>query len=185
MERLKTISAVALATALGLGAAGIAQAQMARGGDHQPMTFEELDANGDGSISPDEIQALAASRFAERDTSGDGVLDADELLAAMTASAMERAKTQIDRMITWADKDGDGALSADELPGRDRTMMLSHLDQDGDGLISAEEFEAAKDRRGGKRSGRDGRGEHGGRAMKGDHGRDGHGPRMGGGRHGG
>ena len=44
------------------------------------------------------------------------------------------------------DKDGDGKLTADELPGR-MQRMLDRFDRDGDGALSEDEWPA----RGGRR----------------------------------
>ena len=100
-------------------------------------------ADADGVVTVDEIRALEAAKFAEADTNGDGVLDQDELLEHAVAQMRERAGEMLSRMIAWQDKDGDGALSADEMPGDRMGAMLSRVDADGDGQITAEEYETA------------------------------------------
>jgi len=176
---MKTGGTIAALGATGLIGLGFAGATFAAPGGKPGMAqeapdFATIDANGDGSITPDELRAMETSRFAEMDTNGDGSLDKDELLAAMTAEASERAGKMLDRMIAWNDADGDGALSESEMPGKDRGNMLSRADADGDGAISADEFEQAMAKhaeRGGKRGQR---GE-GGKRGDGDHGKGGHG----------
>ena len=53
------------------------------------MDFATVDANADGSITLEELQALPAAKFAEADTDGDGVLSAEELNAQVTAHGDE------------------------------------------------------------------------------------------------
>lgn len=114
--------------------------------------FATLDANGDGQLTQDELQAQAASRFAAADTNGDGALSAEEMAAAADARAAER----VTRMIARLDSNGDGLIQADEMPQRDgdrAARMFDRVDADDDGAISAEEYEAVKERRGGRRHG--------------------------------
>ena len=171
MSKTTTITAIIVTGAIGLGLAGATFAGPGggmRGGEHEMPSFETIDANGDGAITPDEMRAMQTAAFADHDTNGDGVLDKDELLAAMTKGAEERAAKMLDRMIAWNDTDGDGALSKDEMPGKERGSMLSRADADGDGSISAEEFEAAQ-----KKMGKGGRGHGKGGRGKGGHGQGG------------
>ena len=165
--KLTLLAATLGATAL----AGAAYAFPGGKGGMTPPSFEEMDANGDGVVTADELEALGASQFAALDTDGNGVISAEELTAMMQERAAGRMAKGVERMIEKMDQDGDGALSADEMPGPDMSKMLGHVDSDGDGAISADEFEAAKEQRGerggtGKRSGH-GEGGHG---SKGDHG---------------
>ncbi len=143
-------------SAISAGAFGWAQAQgrsegpMAgmgpMGGMDARPTFQDLDTDGDGSITIAEMKARSAARFAESDTDGDGKLTADELTAAMAARAAERAATAMARMIEWRDTDGDGALSQAEMSGDLGPRIFMNLDADDDGKISAEEFSAMQGR---------------------------------------
>lgn len=160
-----TVLALAL-TGTALASAANAMPGGKRGGpDMEPPSFEELDTNGDGVVTLEELEALGAARFAEMDTDGDGSISADEMLAAMQERAAERMAKGIERMIEKHDENGDGVLSAEELPQPKHDRMIERLDEDGDGAISAEEFEAAKEKRDerGKHSGKNGRGHGGGR----------------------
>jgi hypothetical protein len=47
--------------------------------------FQRLDANHDGYITPDEVDALSARRFARMDVNHDGVVTPDERRAARPA----------------------------------------------------------------------------------------------------
>ena len=97
--------------------------------------------------------------FSQMDQDGDGLITRDELIAAGHA----RHGAMIDRMLEQADADGDGALSLSEVEAMqtDRRAarmgrMFDRLDTDGDGQISAQEFEAAREGKGRGRGGRDG-----------------------------
>ncbi len=120
----------------------------------QMPAFEEVDANGDGKITPEEIDAHRTARAAALDANGDGGISLEELTAAEAAKAAERAQ----RMMAARDADGDGVLTAAEMmlpPAPDR--MFERLDSDGDGALSREEIEAARARMAESRGDRKGR----------------------------
>jgi len=122
--------------------------------------FATLDANGDGQITAEELQAQGAARFAAADTDGNGSLSLEEL----TAAAAERRENRAGRMLERLDTNEDGELSQEELAaarGGDRAeRMIERADADGNGSISQEEFEEAKDRgRGGRDGGKRDRGD--------------------------
>ncbi|WP_439137932.1 EF-hand domain-containing protein [Roseicyclus sp.] len=129
------------------------------------MGFSQMDHDGDGAITLEEMQVGPAGMLARADTNGDGDLSRDELIAAATV----RASEQIDRMLARADGNSDGILSAEEIAamqdGRraDRmARMFERLDADDNGSLSAEELEQARGgmgRRGGEHGER--RGGHG------------------------
>ena len=165
-----TVLALALAGTTLAGAANAFPFGKRGGGEQMtPPSFEELDTNGDGLVTADELEALSAARFTEMDTNGDGVISAEEMLASMQEKAQKRMSKGVERMIEKLDEDGDGALSADEMPQRDNTRMIGHLDEDDDGAVSAEEYEAGKEKReemrgkDRKRGGDGGKGGQGGR----------------------
>lgn len=135
---------------------------------HGPRpSFSDLDTDGNGEVTKQEMRGHRQARFDKADTDGDGKLSLDEITAAAQARAAERAS----RMLEQFDADGDGALSAAEMPGPrapaemiDR--MFARADADDSGSISQEEFDTMKERMRGK-------GRFGER-----HGPDGHGPKM-------
>lgn len=126
--------------------------------------FRSLDEDGDGMLSPSDVQeGLAKSGFGSSpeldellrsaDSSGSGSLDYTEFLAAMVDENL-----YAQRSVCWAafrtfDLDGDGKISQDELehvlgagdpeksPGKSRIQrMMSEADSTGDGCIDFEEF---------------------------------------------
>ena len=117
---------------------------------HGPQhSFEELDANGDGAVTRDEIAMHRADRFATADTDGNGSLSEAELKARADARSAKR----IARMIKHLDADGSGEISADEMQASKKHDPFKRMDADGDGSISAEEFAEFKPHRGhGKKS---------------------------------
>lgn len=155
MKSTMIISAVVIA-ALGVTAVS---ASAKEGGKMRHMrgqmpSFEQLDTNGDGFITAEELQAKAAERFAGIDANGDGVITRDELTTFAESQGNDRMVKKLDRMISRMDANGDGQLSVDEMkPKGDRSAkMIEKLDSDGDGKISKAEFEAAQAERKTKRS---------------------------------
>ena len=97
--------------------------------------FQELDSNGDGSLSHSELTAEVASTFEGYDRDGNGKLTRDEYenrqLRTALAGFVRQHAAEIDRS-------GDGALSKDEVAevtGR----MFSRADRNADGTVDAEE----------------------------------------------
>ena len=147
MKHTAFIAAI-VATA-GLVAAGTVHAQPGGFCKHRPhVSFEELDADGNGEVTQAEMAAHRDARFATVDTNGDGKLTLDE----MQAEARKKADERTANMLREFDKNGDNALSQDELPQPRRAgKMFGHMDADGSGGISAEEFAEAQTRMGQKK----------------------------------
>lgn len=152
---------VIAATTIGAGAALAKGGHGGHGFKGGKMTFEQLDADGNGEVTQAEMEAAKAARFAAADSNGDGVLSVEELAAQASAQIAARTTKMIERF----DTDGDGALSQEEMPkprrGGDSAKMFERLDADGSGGISKEEFEEGRKhaRRGGERFKRGGEGE--------------------------
>ncbi len=135
---------ILLATTLIVAGTGAA---MAKGGDRQPASFEELDADGSGEITTEDFAVLRENNFAEIDADGDGAVTQDEFTAAMADRAASRAAATFNRL----DADGDGILSRDVLENRGRgdrrgERMLNRFDSDNSGGLSADEFDEARAR---------------------------------------
>lgn len=107
-----------------------------------PVTFEMLDADGNGQVTQAEMQQHREAHFAETDSNGDGMLSSEEMMARGKDDASER----VAKMISRFDENGDGMLSLDEMPEpKKKGDMFARLDKDGNGSISKEEFADARD----------------------------------------
>ena len=115
--------------------------------DRQDVSFQELNANGDGQLTQEELEAHRAQRFSKADSDGDGRLSVEE----MQAAAQQRANDRVSKMFERHDADQDGFLSEDELPKSRRAgKMFDRIDADNSGTISEQEFNDAKERMGRK-----------------------------------
>ena len=142
-----------LATAITLGGLSAVEAGNQKGGkQHGGMqmrhSFEELDTDGDGKITPEEMTGHMQARFEGADSDGDGALSRDELVARMMERRAERMGRYADHMIERHDANADGKLSMDEMRADRQGRMFKRVDADGDGAISAEEFAKMREMRG-------------------------------------
>ena len=128
-----------------------------------PMEFSELDQNGDGQVTREEMLAHGEKRFTDADTNGDGFLSQDEMKAQILKRMEARAEKAGTRMMERKDANGDGQLSMEEMrPNEQRQdKMFSRFDTDGDGAISEAEFTAAKEKMAEHRKQRKGNKMHG------------------------
>jgi len=149
--------AILMVNATGSVAQGGAGGKMGHGPRH---SFSDLDTNGDGGITREEMKGHARARFDAADTDGDGALSQSEMIARMQA----RMERRTSRMIERHDADGDGKLGFDEMRMRSGNRMFGRLDADSDGTVTQAEFEAM---RGGYH------GRHGMKGRYGDHGQHG------------
>jgi len=136
------ITAILVGGGLNLAAMGALAQETPR----ERPSFAQLDTDGNGEITPDEMQARGDMRFGRIDTDGSGTLSKDELVAA----AAQRAERRADRMLAQLDTDGDNVLSPDEMrttrQGNRTARMFERVDTDGSGSISEAEFDAAAQR---------------------------------------
>ncbi len=147
-------------------------AQDAGRDDRPQMVFTELDTDGNGSITLEELEGAGAARFAAADTNGDGALSRDELIA----QAQTRTEARVDRMLERLDADADGQITLAEAEavhegrgngrGPSPERMFERFDADSDGAVTQAEFDEAladmMDRRGERHGDRQG-GRHGDR----------------------
>ncbi len=138
---------LALAIPTALTAPALAQEAQGPG---PRFIFQELDADGNGAVTLEELQAARPDRFAAADADADGFLTRDELLA----QGALRVAQGVDRMLERADTDADGQLTMAELDAAREDRMANG---------------GWRGRLG--REGHEGRGGHGGRE-----GREGRGP---------
>jgi len=99
-----------------------------------PMAQEMLkgvDANNDGALSQDEINAAVTSRFTQFDADKNGSLALQEFEALWA----EITKPMAVRAFQFLDPDGDAAVSKAELDDR-FSKVVSRFDRNGDGMLS-------------------------------------------------
>lgn len=153
MKARTMITAVSLAAVLATGTQAMAFGGGKDGARQKGprMNFEQIDTNGDGKLSKEELQAAAPEgRFVASDANSDGKITREEAVAAATAKAGER----FDKMLERFDADKDGALTQDEIKtGRKEARMermFERADADKDGFISKEEAEDMRSKMRGK-----------------------------------
>jgi Ca2+-binding EF-hand superfamily protein len=168
-ERLiGTIVAISLAASATLvNAAG--HSEGGPKGPHGGMPkFEEMDANNDGQLSKDEMDAFAKAHFAKMDANNDGLLSAEEMAQDGANKMMRRQERMISRM----DQNDDGLLSFDEINAKMAQRgekMFERLDADGDGLLSKDEMAKMMRGKGGHDGERGGKGGHKGKHDDAEH----------------
>ncbi len=120
-----------------------------RGGSEMMMqVFQRMDADDDGKITQEEVDAFRAAQVTAADASGDGALSIEEFDTAyrdLTRSKMVRAFQRLD-------VDGDGIISADEMDNRFGSFV-EKMDRNGDGALSMEDRGRGQGRMGGSRKG--------------------------------
>jgi Ca2+-binding EF-hand superfamily protein len=109
------------------------------------------DGDEDDEDENTETSSLIAALFQQADANGDGVLSLEELEAAASKITEELTKQEpkrppsvderTDRLIQDRDQDGDSALSAEELPISSETFDVA--DTNKDGVLSFDELVAA------------------------------------------
>ena len=129
----------------------------------QGYSFDTVDANKDGKITPDELTAWQAAQVTTADTNADGKLSVDELAAAQLKAMTAMVTTHVTEMVTKLDPDGDKMLSAAEIASAPiKKDMFSHLDTNNDGVVDKAEADAAA------RMIQHGHGRHGGHDQNGN-----------------
>lgn len=125
----------AVAGALLLSSPTLAQEQERRESkrDRGPeATFQRLDGDDDGKLSPDELSMLARARFHQLDRDDDGVLSFDEFREMESLRDPEATFRRLDT-------DDDGRIARDELPKWLRARFES-VDMNDDGFVDEGEM---------------------------------------------
>ncbi|WP_298494645.1 hypothetical protein [uncultured Maritimibacter sp.] len=188
-----SIASVTMADARDMGGRqGHDHMRGAQGFGGAAMSFAQMDENGDGSLTVEDMEARARARFADADADGDGSVTLAELTAAGVARFGEaydarvaaaapgevpgrpsdaqvtaRAEKMAQAMIRRGDADRNGTLDESEAMGGDRfARMIDRWDSDDDGAVTEAEFDAAKAERAEMRKGM--RGAHGERFERGE-----------------
>ncbi|MHA6894370.1 EF-hand domain-containing protein [Ralstonia pseudosolanacearum] len=129
--------------------AAAAPAPSATAPNHHGSGFKKLDTNGDGMVSRDEAKGhrWLEDHFDEIDTNHDGQISKDELAAWHKTHAGEmRGKMQarLDAKFKAADKNGDGALTREEMQAG-LPKLAKHFDEidaNHDGKVTEDEIRA-------------------------------------------
>lgn len=101
-----------------------------RGQRGMRRAFERYDTNNDGVITQDEVEAVIVDRF-NRFAGSNGVITLDDFRTAW----IENSRSPMVRAFQRLDRDGDGAVTAEEYnAASDR--MFSRLDRDGNGELT-------------------------------------------------
>ncbi|MBB5014678.1 EF-hand domain-containing protein [Rehaibacterium terrae] len=90
-----------------------------------------------------ELEERLAARSAEIDADGDGYISFEELRAWREAQREQRMRERFARL----DTDGDGRVSVAEFEARHRERV-ARMDADGDGIVTREEFRAYRGKHG-------------------------------------
>jgi Ca2+-binding EF-hand superfamily protein len=106
----------------------------------QTDQFADADKNGDGKITRQEFLEARAARFDSIDTNKDGKLSRDEFVAA---APNFRARMLASSTFSNFDKNSDGTLSRDEFKNGP-TPGFDYADTNGDGVLTADEVAAAR-----------------------------------------
>ena len=108
------------------------------------MFMQEMDKNGDGTISKKEFDAFHSARFKEMDANHDGKVTQDEM-DALHQKMRGQGKERFHQRFEESDINHDGALSKDEAE-IGMPMLFAHFDEidvNKDGKISKEEMAAS------------------------------------------
>jgi len=117
--------------------------------------FDAIDADGAGSISKGELEAILGEQeisadaveetLRKFDTDKDGMMDKEEYLDFVYCSMLEQART----LLKIADTSGDGKISKEELgavfeklncPPEQAEEAIANADDDGSGTLSIDEI---------------------------------------------
>jgi len=104
--------------------------------DRAAKHFAARDANKDGKLSRDEVARMPDQMFARLDENKDGFLTPDEL-----AKKGERFQNHAQGRFEHEDTNHDGAISRDEALAR-VDQRFARLDTNGDGVLTQEEMKA-------------------------------------------
>lgn len=128
-----------------------------RGGGPRGGAFllQRFDTDNDGSLTIEEFAAVGERPIAQADADGDGVITADEIDAALLSRMVQNRR---ERIIERFDLNGDGKVEVTEIE-RLREKRFSLMDRNDDGKVDADELRLAREFMGGPQ--RQGKGHHG------------------------
>lgn len=104
------------------------------GGELFRTLFTQADANGDGSVTAEELAALRTAKVAAADANADGNLTLEEFQKIWLELMNPRMVDAFQRL----DADGDATITVAELDAMVADAM-ERMDRNGDGAISADD----------------------------------------------
>jgi hypothetical protein len=127
------------------------QMAMGRGG----LDFVVIDTDGNSSLSRAELVARATERLARSDANGDGTLTRDEIVATMPRPhggllnlfAPDSGEAYADRLLAMMGATETGQVTIADLAGQRVNFLLAFADTDRDAAISQAEADAIRDAR--------------------------------------
>jgi Ca2+-binding EF-hand superfamily protein len=145
-------SLLALAAALAVGIAGAAAAQTATdstgaagtegAGDRHQMMFKRIDADGNGSITQQEMETWRSKAVFRLDADNDGKVTKEEVQQHMAQRQAEGGQApDSSRFFSTYDANGDGAIDEEELKNGG-SQRFQTADTDANGELSMEEWTA-------------------------------------------
>ncbi len=154
---LSLASAIGLASTICL-AADTTGAQDATKKAHNRPAIGQIDTNGDGKVSYEELKAkfprVTEEKFRARDNNGDGFLTPDEHLgtepnakSAAKPAAQTDSGRQPGQLFKQSDADANGQVTLEEVHAiapKFPEERFKELDKNGDGAISGEEVPRAR-----------------------------------------
>ena len=115
-------SAALAETDHGHGAGGASSGMSTHSGMMPGMMMKMADKDGDGTVSADEMRDMMQARLSENDANGDGSLSPAEF-EAMHIKMMQQ---HLSERFAQLDTDGNGALSSDEMAAHAEMMSKMH-----------------------------------------------------------
>ncbi len=112
-------------------------------GRHMGYWMTKADADEDGAITLEEVEAMRGKRFAEFDKNADGVVDEAELKARIEEKIKKRIERRVKRMTRRFDKNRDGRITKEEFNSRARERF-SWNDLNDDGKLDGDELPRRK-----------------------------------------
>lgn len=98
--------------------------------------IERLDKDGDGKLSIEEFAVMSERPMDRFDADDDGSITSDEIDAAILERMVERRRQ---RILDRFDLDGDGTITAEEIQ-RQREKIFALMDRNDDGAVDAKEM---------------------------------------------
>lgn len=130
------------------GAAALLALPLHADGGKRGKNFADMDADGNGSVSLEEMKAKHAERFAEMDADNSGEVSLEEMQAHHEDKGNKRKGGHGNRMAIMfrgLDADGSGGISAAEMAAmHDLDARFGELDSNGDGALSEDELKAGR-----------------------------------------